>query len=57
MWGGGVSTHVSSMLVPKNPERGQDPLGMELLMVVNYPMWLLGTERGSSERTVCSINH
>lgn len=31
--------------------------GLDLQAVVSYPMWVMGTERGSSARTVHALNH
>ena len=50
--------YVTCVQVPTEArEEELDPLDLKLQVVVSHPMWVLGTELGSSGRAASSINH
>ncbi|EDM10050.1 homer homolog 1 (Drosophila), isoform CRA_g [Rattus norvegicus] len=46
-----------SCLCPQKPERVSDSLKLEFSMIVSEPLWVLGTEAGSSTRAASALNH
>lgn len=49
--------YVCALVICRNQERVSDPPELELQALVGCPIWVLGTELGSSTKAASTLNH